>query len=108
MAIAGLFPTFTFQEETITPNQVPSVQNWTCFKPEARKQDDLGRGAERSNREVQRNNREEKKGTAAIAFERERGYKKKAQRKRGSHAPRLGRGRRPRGMGRPALKRNRR
>ena len=95
-AIAGLFPTFTFQEETITPNQVPSVQNWTCFKPQARKQGDLlGRGAERSNRQVQRNNREEKKGTAAIAFERERGYKKKAQRKRGSHAPRLGRGRRP-------------
>ena len=94
-AIAGLFPTFTFQEETITPNQVPSVQNWTCFKPAAQKQGDLGRGAEGSNREVQRNNREEKKGTAAIAFERERGYKKKAQRKRGSHAPRLGRGRRP-------------
>ena len=94
-AIAGLFPTFAFQEEIITPNQVPSVQNWTCFKPEARKQDDPGRGAERSNREVQRNNREEKKRTAAIAFERERGYKKKAQRKRGSHAPRLGRGRPP-------------
>ena len=53
-AIAGLFPTFAFHEEIIAPNQVPSVQNWTCFKPEARKQGDLGRGAERSNREVQR------------------------------------------------------
>jgi hypothetical protein len=79
-AIAGLFPTFTFQEEiTITPSRVPSVQNWTCFKPEARKQGDLGRSAEKSNAEVQRNNREEKKGAAAIAFERERGYKKKAR-----------------------------
>ena len=94
-AIAGLFPTFTFQEETITPNQVPSVQNWTCFKPEAQLARRPRKRCGRSNREVQRNNREEKKGTAAIAFERERGYKKKAQRKRGSHAPRLGRGRRP-------------
>ncbi len=40
-AIAGLFPTFTFQGETITPDQVLSVQNWTCFRPEARKQGEL-------------------------------------------------------------------
>jgi hypothetical protein len=86
-AIAGLFLTSTFHAEIITPSQVPSVQNWTCFKPEARKQGDLGRSAEKSNAEVQRSNREEKKGAAAIAFERERGYKKKAQRKRCSTRP---------------------
>ena len=83
-AIAGLFPTFTFQEETITPNQVPSVQNWTCFKPEARKQSDLGRGAEKSKAEVQRNNREQKKGRRPSHSKGREGIRR---RRRGSGAP---------------------
>ena len=100
---------FHFSERNYNTKPGSSVQNWTYFKPEAGKQGDLlGRSAQKSNAEVQRNNREEKKSAAAIAFERERGYKKKAQRKQGSHALRLGRGRRPRRMECPALKRNRR
>jgi len=102
-AIAGLFPTFTFQEETITPNQVPSVQNWTCDKPRAERQGNSGGGAERFNAELQTNNREQKKGVWAIAFERKRGYKKKAQ-KNGAPTPRLGQGRRHRRVECPALK----
>jgi hypothetical protein len=84
MAIAGLLLTSSFQEEAITPSQMPSVQNctWAKQRPE-RQGDDPGGSAEKSNAEVQRNNRQEKKSAPAIAFERERGYKKKAQRKRG-------------------------
>ena len=82
MAIAGLLLASSFQKEAISPGQVPSVQNWTCDKPKPERQGDPGGGAEKLNAELQRNNREQKKGAAAIAFERKRGYKKKAQRKR--------------------------
>jgi hypothetical protein len=84
MAIAGLLLASSFQEDAISPGQVPSVQNWTCDKPKERKAGDPGGGAEKFNGELQRNSREQKKRTEAIAFERERGYKKKAQRKRGT------------------------
>jgi len=83
MAIAGLLLTSSFQEEAITPSQMPSVQNCTWAKQRPERQGDPGGSAEKSNAEVQRNNRQEKKSAPAIAFERERGYKKKAQRKRG-------------------------
>ena len=108
MAIAGLLLTSSFQVKAITPSQIPSVQNCTWAKTKARKARRPRGGAEKFNAEAQRNNREEKKGAAAIAFEWERGYKKRAQRKRASHATRLGRGRRHRRMGRPAQKRSRR
>jgi hypothetical protein len=82
MAIAGLLLASSFQKEAISPGQVPSVQNWTWAKQRPERQGDPGGGAEKLNAELQRNNREQKKGAAAIAFERKRGYKKKAQRKR--------------------------
>jgi hypothetical protein len=107
MAIAGLFPTFTFQVEIITPNQgrLFNIVHVLNQYPERQGEEEVRRSLTPRCKEIIA---KRKKGAAAIAFERERGYKKKAQRKRGSHAPRLGRGRRPRGMGRPALKRNRR
>jgi hypothetical protein len=103
MAIAGLLLASSFQEEGISPSQVPSVQNWTCDKPRAERQGNSGGGAERFNAELQTNNREQKKGAGAIAFERKRGYKKKAQ-KKGAPTPRLGQGRRHRRVECPALK----
>jgi hypothetical protein len=36
MVIAGLLLASSFQEEAISPGQVPSVQNWTRDKPKVR------------------------------------------------------------------------
>jgi len=62
MAIAGLFPTFTFQLEIITPNQRRLFNIVHVLNQYSERQGDTGGGAEKSNAEVQRNNREEKKG----------------------------------------------
>jgi hypothetical protein len=81
-AIAGPFPAFTFQVKLYHQTKCRLFNTVHVLNQWPERQGDPGGGAEKFNAELQRNNREEKKRAAAIAFERERGYKKKVQRKR--------------------------